>query len=106
MINKLNFDDFLNTLQDTNRNLAFYVDWQKCLDKKDEISICLNHLNFLLGVAKTEMKAKITHLFNEYPKAFSCLNIFDNSCINFSVSAYSSYPSGIIFLSKILLTFL
>ena len=45
MINKLNFDDFLNTLQDTNRNLAFYVDWQKCLDKKDEISICLNHLN-------------------------------------------------------------
>ena len=39
MINKLDFDDFLNTLQDTNRNLAFYVDWQKCLDKKDEISI-------------------------------------------------------------------
>ena len=75
MINKLDFDDFLNTLQDTNRNLAFYVDWQKCLDKIDEISICLNHLHFLLGVTKTEMKAKITHLFNEYPKAFSCLNI-------------------------------
>lgn len=75
MVNNLSFDDFLNTLQDTNRNLAFYVDWQKCLDKKDEISICLNHLNFLLGVSKDEIKVKIAHLFSEYPRAFSCLNI-------------------------------
>lgn len=75
MINKLSFSDFLNTLQDTNRNLSFYVDWQKCLANKDEIKLCLNHLNFLLGVNKNEILTKIHFLFSEYPKAFSCLNI-------------------------------
>lgn len=75
MINELSFNEFLNSLQDTNRKLSFYVDWQKCLSNKDEIKLCLNHLNFLLGVNKNEIKAKIHFLFAEYPKAFSCLNI-------------------------------
>lgn len=39
MINELSFNEFLNTLKDTNRKLSFYVDWQKCLSNKDEIKL-------------------------------------------------------------------
>lgn len=99
MINELGFNEFLNTLQDTNRKLSFYVDWQKCLSNKDEIKLCLNHLNFLLGVNKNEIKAKIHFLFAEYPKAFSCLNIliavrdkkeklFNNQGLVFELKSY------------------
>lgn len=99
MINELSFNEFLNTLQDTNRKLSFYVDWQKCLNNKDEIKLCLNHLNFLLGVSKNEIKAKIYYLFDEYPKAFSCLNIliavrdkkeklFNNQGLVFELKSY------------------
>lgn len=99
MINELSFNEFLNTLQDTNRKLSFYVDWQKCLSNKDEIKLCLNHLNFLLGVNKNEIKAKIHFLFAEYPKAFSCLNIliavrdkkeklFNNQGLVFELKSY------------------
>ena len=99
MINELSFNEFLNTLQDTNRKLSFYVDWQKCLNNKDEIKLCLNHLNFLLGVNKNEIKAKIHFLFAEYPKAFSCLNIliavrdkkeklFNNQGLVFELKSY------------------
>lgn len=99
MINELSFNELLNTLQDTNRKLSFYVDWQKCLSNKDEIKLCLNHLNFLLGVNKNEIKAKIHFLFAEYPKAFSCLNIliavrykkeklFNNQGLVFELKSY------------------
>ena len=39
MINELSFNEFLNTLQDTNRKLSFYFYWQKCLSNKDEIKL-------------------------------------------------------------------
>ncbi|WP_300742847.1 DpnII family type II restriction endonuclease, partial [Helicobacter typhlonius] len=42
MINTLPFDKFLQTLQTSNRTLDFFVDWQKCLKNKNEISIALN----------------------------------------------------------------
>lgn len=73
MKNQLSFDDFIASLQPTNRRLSFYVDWQKCLKHRDIISIALNHLNFLLGVPESKLQEKITMLFNEYPKAFSVL---------------------------------
>lgn len=75
MKNKLHFDTFLQSLQTSNRTLEFFVDWQKCLKNKNEISISLNHLNFLLGKDKKELKTYIKQLFNEYPKAFNILNI-------------------------------
>ncbi len=75
MINTLPFDKFLQTLQTSNRTLDFFVDWQKCLKNKNEISIALNHLNFLLGKDTQELKIYIKSLFEEYPKAFSVLNI-------------------------------
>lgn len=75
MKNKLSFEEFINNLQATNRHLDFYVDWEKCLKNKNKISIYLNHLNFLLGKSKDELKQSIEELFKEYPKAFSILNI-------------------------------
>ncbi len=49
MKNHLPFDIFLKSLKTSNRTLDFFTDWQKCLKNKNEISIALNHLNFLLG---------------------------------------------------------
>lgn len=56
MPNTLAFEEFLKTLQTTNRCLGFFVDWNKCLRHRDSISICLNHLNFLLGKSRDEMR--------------------------------------------------
>ncbi len=49
MKNHLSFDIFLQSLKTSNRALDFFTDWQKCLKNRNEISIALNHLNFLLG---------------------------------------------------------
>ena len=73
MKNVLCFDDFVSSLQPTNRALDFYVDWEKCIQNVDKVKISLNHLNFLLGVQQCELQEKITVLFDEYPKAFQVL---------------------------------
>ncbi|WP_231224242.1 type II restriction endonuclease [Helicobacter pylori] len=75
MKNHLPFDTFLQSLKISNRNLDFFTDWQKCLKNKNEISIALNHLNFLLGKDTKELKNCVKSLFKEYPKAFNVLNI-------------------------------
>ncbi len=75
MKNHLPFDTFLKSLKTSNRTLDFFTDWQKCLKNKNEISIALNHLNFLLGKDTKELKNCIKTLFKEYPKAFNVLNI-------------------------------
>lgn len=56
MKNHLPFDTFLKSLKTSNRTLDFFTDWQKCLKNKNEISIALNHLNFLLGKDIKELK--------------------------------------------------
>ncbi|GAA7984945.1 hypothetical protein HpCS16_06160 [Helicobacter pylori] len=76
MKNHLPFDIFLQSLKISNRTLGFFTDLQKCLKNKNEISIALNHLNFLLGKDTKEFKSCIKSLFEEYPKAFNVLNIF------------------------------
>lgn len=73
MKNTLPFDDFLQTLRATNRDLSFFVDWDKCLTNKDALRISLNHLNLLLGMEKEDLQEKINLLFSEYPKAFAAL---------------------------------
>ncbi|GAA7237144.1 type II restriction endonuclease [Helicobacter pylori] len=75
MKNHLPFDTFLQSLKTSNRTLGFFTDWQKCLKNKNEISIALNHLNFLLGKSTQEFKSCVKILFEEYPKAFNILNI-------------------------------
>ncbi|GAA6789083.1 hypothetical protein BTM495_15830 [Helicobacter pylori] len=75
MKNHLPFDIFLQSLKISNRALGFFTDWQKCLKNRNEISIALNHLNFLLGKSVQELKSCVKSLFEEYPKAFNVLNI-------------------------------
>ncbi|GAA8701836.1 type II restriction endonuclease [Helicobacter pylori] len=75
MKNRLPFDIFLQSLKISNRTLGFFTDWQKCLKNKNEISIALNHLNFLLGKDTKEFKSCVKSFFEEYPKAFNVLNI-------------------------------
>ncbi|GAA8760799.1 type II restriction endonuclease [Helicobacter pylori] len=75
MKNHLPFDIFLQSLKISNRALGFFTDWQKCLKNKNEISIALNHLNFLLGKGVQELKSCVKSLFEECPKAFNVLNI-------------------------------
>ncbi|GAA9339763.1 hypothetical protein HpHA7_10680 [Helicobacter pylori] len=75
MKNHLPFGIFLQSLKISNRTLGFFTDWQKCLKNKNEISIALNHLNFLLGKDTKELKNCVKSLFKEYPKAFNVLNI-------------------------------
>ncbi|WQT68357.1 type II restriction endonuclease [Helicobacter pylori] len=75
MKNHLPFDIFLQSLKISNRTLGFFTDWQKCLKNRNEISIALNHLNFLLGKGAQELQSCVKSLFEEYPKAFNVLNI-------------------------------
>ncbi len=75
MKNHLPFDIFLQSIKISNRALGFFTDWQKCLKNRNEISIALNHLNFLLGKDTKEFKSCIKSLFKEYPKTFNVLNI-------------------------------
>ncbi|WP_187911798.1 type II restriction endonuclease [Helicobacter pylori] len=75
MKNHLPFDTFLKSLKISNRTLDFFTNWQKCFKNKNEISIALNHLNFLLGKDTKELKNCVKSLFKEYPKAFNVLNI-------------------------------
>ncbi|ANV98548.1 hypothetical protein BBW65_06960 [Helicobacter enhydrae] len=48
---------------------------KKCLNNRDDITIALNHLNFLLGKNKDVMQSCIGKLFSEFPKAFGVLEI-------------------------------
>lgn len=72
-VNKICFDDFIKTLKPANRFLNTFVDWEKCIQNIDKITIYLNHLNLLLRSDDIQNAIKI--LFEEYPKAFSILNL-------------------------------
>lgn len=74
-INALPFDSFLKSLMPTNLKLNACVDWKKCLKNKNQISISLNHLNFLLRKDRDEIKGCIEELYQQFPKAFKALPI-------------------------------
>lgn len=106
MKNTLPFEAFLSTLRATNRDMGFFVDWQKCLANKDKLSISLNHLNLLLGVPKDSLQDKITLLFDEYAKAFDVLPlilairnekelVLDSNGNEISINVYLQSPKGI-----------
>ena len=106
MKNTLAFETFLSTLRATNRDLGFFVNWQKCLANKDKLSISLNHLNLLLGVPKDSLQDKITLLFDEYVKAFDVLPlilairnekelVLDSNRNEIPINAYLQSPKGI-----------
>ncbi|EJB46745.1 dpnII restriction endonuclease family protein [Helicobacter pylori Hp P-25] len=68
MKNHLPFDTFLKSLKTSNRTLDFFTDWQKCPKNKNEISIALDHLNFLLGKDTKELKNCIKHFLKNTQK--------------------------------------
>ena len=72
MKNSLNFEVFLSTLQKTNKKLGYFVDFAKCDQNVQDISIHLHTLNFLLG--KSDLKDAINELFRVNKECFKVLN--------------------------------
>lgn len=70
---KQEFETFVSQLLDTNANLAFYTDFEKCNANVKSIAIKLNTLNYLIG--KTDIEQAIRDLWDNDPKVFSILDI-------------------------------
>lgn len=67
------FELFMSQLLETNADLSFYTDFDKCYKNVKDISIKLNQLNYLLG--KTDIASAISDLWTENSKVFSVLGI-------------------------------
>lgn len=67
------FQKFMSQLLETNTDLAFYTDFDKCYEHVKVISIKLNQLNYLIG--KTDMESAIRDLWVENNKVFEVLGI-------------------------------
>ena len=67
------FQRFLSQLLETNADLAFYTDFEKCYANVKSISIKLNQLNYLIG--KTDTESAIRDLWAENSKVFEVLGI-------------------------------
>ena len=70
---KLAFDDFLNSMSETNATLNYFTDFDKVKKNVAQIEIKLNQLNYLLG--KDDLKQAVYDLYAECPNAFSILEI-------------------------------
>ena len=70
---KLAFDDFLNSMSETNATLDYFTDFDKVKKNVAQIEIHLNQLNYLLG--KDDLKQAVYELYAECPNAFSILEI-------------------------------
>lgn len=67
------FLKFMSQLLETNADLAFYTDFDKCYENVKTISIKLNQLNYLVG--KADMESAIRDLWNENSRVFEVLSI-------------------------------
>lgn len=65
---KISFDEFWNSLSETNTTLGFFVDFEKVSRNVDRLAIRLNQLNYLLG--KENLREAVFRLFAENPSAF------------------------------------
>ena len=70
---KLAFDEFLNSMSETNATLDYFTDFDKVKNNVAQIEIKLNQLNYLLG--KDDLKQAVYDLYAECPNAFSVLEI-------------------------------
>ena len=70
---KQEFETFISQLLDTNANLAFYTDFQKCSINVRAIAIKLNTLNYLIG--QTDIEQAVKDLWENDPGVFSVLDI-------------------------------
>lgn len=67
------FKIFLSQLSETNATLDYFTDFKKIKGNVNKIAIKLNQLNYLIG--KADIKAAVSELYEENPKAFEVLNI-------------------------------
>ena len=67
------FKTFMSQLLETNANLGFYTDFEKCHANVNKIAMRLNALNYLIG--KDDIVAAIHELWEENPQAFTILDI-------------------------------
>lgn len=70
---KLAFDDFLNSMSETNATLDYFTDFDKVKKNVAQIEIKLNQLNYLLG--KDDLAQAVYELYAECPNAFCVLEI-------------------------------
>lgn len=70
---KLAFDEFLNSMSETNATLDYFTDFDKVKNNVAQIEIKLNQLNYLLG--KDDLKQAVYDLYVECHNAFSVLEI-------------------------------
>lgn len=70
---KMNFEDFISTLSETNATLDYFTDFDKVKKNINPIALKLNQLNYLIG--KDDLRAAIKEVFNENPKSFQVLDI-------------------------------
>lgn len=69
----MDFNEFINSLSDTNATLNYFTDFDKITEKISKIEIKLHQLNYLIG--KKDLKKAVYELFNENPSVFDVLNI-------------------------------
>lgn len=67
------FQLFISQLLETNADLAFYTDFNKCFENVKTISIKLNQLNYILG--KVDIESAVRDLWQENPSVFEVLGI-------------------------------
>ena len=67
------FQRFMSQLLETNADLAFYTDFEKCRANVSTIAIKLNQLNYLIG--KTDIEEAVRDLWAENSKVFEVLGI-------------------------------
>lgn len=67
------FQEFLDTLSETNTSLNYFTDFSKVRENTAKIEIKLNQLNYLIG--KTDLPKAIEEVYNENPAAFEVLGI-------------------------------
>lgn len=70
---RTSFENFLNSLSETNATLSYFTDFEKVKANTDKIAIKLNQLNYLIG--KSDLRKAIADIYEENPKAFEVLDI-------------------------------
>lgn len=68
---KKSFDEFIDSLIETNRDLAFYCDFDKIKSSVDKVRVQLNILNSLIG--SDDLRASIETIWEMIPNAFRLL---------------------------------
>lgn len=68
-----NFQLFMSQLLETNADLAFYTDFNKCFENVKAISIKLNQLNYLIG--KVDIETAVKDLWEENSSVFEVMGI-------------------------------